>query len=725
MDTQPVSELTSPLTSSLTSSPVSPPVSPPVSSPVSKLTSGKSMTKKQKYLIIGAISIIIIIILVWYLNRSPSGPPGGSPNGPPNGPPSNQCGSNADCGNQVCSLAAKACVKCDLTTNFCTSPQICDTNTGNCGNSCSSSEQCSGKVCNSTNTCVPCDTTTNLCPAGQTCSQGVCGTPSPKKAIFYHQQWDTYGNTDNNGYLLAGATDPTTKANIATTTGRNFQISDIPDDVTDIAYAFWWVDAEGNVGSGDDGADHEKPPVVSSSAQALWPDPSALAPNSQGPKHSPNFTVYQYPVMRGSVGKDQNNPQNYGNFGAILALNAARQARGVSPLKVSLTVGGWTYSTHFSDAVKPANQQNFVNSCIAALTTWSDIFSGINFDWEYISDNGANLGSTGNTIINKWGTFKTDPNHTDPSDVDNFASFLYNLRQALNKNNLSNITIGIPVTPAPEKAQYDINRIHQLVDEIHIMSYDMHSGAFDYITGFHSNPYAVKQPSSLENPWGGSNSINLKAPTELIYPTPAYSTEDAIRYYLGLSGQVSDNPNKPGFIVNGNGDPSDPVPLPNVPASKLFLGVAFYTRGFANSNGIYQPTTCSPSTFCSVTGLPNAIYAAGANLDTNSIPYNQAVQTCGTETWGPVTNDDSTGGGTMAAYCYDSTNKMFLSFDNQASIAEKIKLVNAYNLGGIIAWDNASDLRSVAPNVPTQGVTPNTKSIPTSLTYSITNGLFG
>jgi len=517
--------------------------------------------------------------------------------------------------------------------------------------------------------------------------------------------------------LLPGARD-TTGANVATSTGRNFQISDIPDDVTDIAYAFWWVDAEGNVGSGDDGADHEKPPLAAgSSGPAMWPPPGALTPNTQPFNHSPNYTVYQYPITRGSVGPI-GSAQNYGNFGAILALNAARQARNVPKLNVSLTIGGWTYSVHFSDAVKPANQQNFINSCVTALTTWSDIFTGINFDWEYISDNGANLGSTGNSITNIYGSFTTDANHTDPADVDNFVSFLSGLRQALAKNNLSSITIGIPVTPAPEKAQYDINRIHQLVDQIHIMSYDLHSGAFDYVTGFHSNPYAVGTSSAIKGPWGGSNSIDLKAPDTQNYPTPAYSTEDAIKYYLGLSGQVSDNPAKPGFINGGSGDPTKPVPLPNVPPSKLFIGVAFYSRGFANSAGIYQPTTCTAPA-CGVTGLPQAVYASG---DSNSIPYNQVVTLCGadgaagTGGWGPILNDDASGGGTMAAYCYNSTNNLFLSFDNPASIQEKIKLVNKYNLGGVLVWDNASDLRSVNPT--------NTKSIASSLTNTITTNLF-
>ena len=48
---------------------------------------------------------------------------------------------------------------------------------------------------------------------------------------------------------------------------------------------------------------------------------------------------------------------------------------------------------------------------------------------------------------------------------------------------------------------------------------------------------------------------------------------------------------------------------------------------------------------------------------------------------------------TLGAYCLDSTNNNFLSFDNSVSINSKVELVKKYGLGGLLAWDNASDIR--------------------------------
>ena len=519
--------------------------------------------------------------------------------------------------------------------------------------------------------------------------------PIKIKSIYYHQQWDLYG-------FMWGPKDITLPhypqlGNTTNGGGRNYWISDIPDDVTDLAYAFWWVDASGNVASGDDGADHEIIPAAGSWGQS--PPINLVTPNPN-PRFAP--TGYQFPPIRGNV---------LGNFGQLIDLNTARMGRNVAPLNCALTIGGWTFSTYFSDAVSSAaNRTNFVKNCIHALNTWSDIFNGINFDWEYLTDNGNNWGYNGG--VDDSGNY-IPPNNTTSNDLNNFCLFLDELRVAINNTDptkgtvlpYKKIRIGIPVTTAPEKAQYDVNRFWQkgpnsgmpLVDEIHIMTYDYHSGGWDTQTGFHSNPLAVKNTSA--------------------YPSPYYSAEEAVKYYLGLSGQISDGtisnnpitkdtPKPPprdlsniGFITgtnvpdkNGNptilGTPVCPnqnqnkIPLPQVPASMLFVGVAFYSRGFANSKGPYTPGT----------GLPNiqAIYDTNVN-DNGTIPYYQiaTLPTLPNTTWGKIMNDPDT----LGAYCLDSTNNNFLSFDNSVSINSKVELVKKYGLGGLLAWDNASDIR--------------------------------
>ena len=57
-------------------------------------------------------------------------------------------------------------------------------------------------------------------------------TPTGKRAIYYHTSWACYG--------------------------RNYQVKDIPEDVVDIAYAFYNIDSTGRVFSGDPWADTDK-----------------------------------------------------------------------------------------------------------------------------------------------------------------------------------------------------------------------------------------------------------------------------------------------------------------------------------------------------------------------------------------------------------------------------------------------------------------------------------
>ena len=53
----------------------------------------------------------------------------------------------------------------------------------------------------------------------------IFSTPTGKRAIYYHTNWSCYG--------------------------RNFQVANIHENVTDIAYAFWNINADGTIITGD------------------------------------------------------------------------------------------------------------------------------------------------------------------------------------------------------------------------------------------------------------------------------------------------------------------------------------------------------------------------------------------------------------------------------------------------------------------------------------------
>ena len=357
-----------------------------------------------------------------------------------------------------------------------------------------------------------------------------------KRCIYYHANWSTYA--------------------------RNYQIKDIPKEVTDISYAFFNLDTQGNVTQGDSWADSEKRFSDGVEPQDSWNDPG--------------------------VGF-------YGNFGQIKKLqNSGRK------LDVSLAIGGWTWSKNFSPAVSTvATRTNFVNNIISIFKRYT-IFSGVSIDWEYVSNDGINYGSPGNIATKE--------------DSENLALFLVELRNALSANGMSKYTIAMCTIADPNKCKFDLEKIHPLLSELHIMSYDFADGNWgETITRSHCNP----RKSSFSN----------------------FSCEQAADYYLSRG----------------------------VESTKLFIGVAFYSRGYSNTEKLGGPASG---------GSPDKSW------DLGSVDYKQLPLPGATEYNDPVSK---------AAYSYDPVRKVINTYDNPVSVIEKCKIVYEKNLGGIIVWESSAD----------------------------------
>ena len=327
------------------------------------------------------------------------------------------------------------------------------------------------------------------------------------------------------------------------------------------------------------------------------------------------------------------------------------------------------------------------------MLLWSDVFNGgLNFDWEYLTNNGANYGI---------GT-----NQTSIEDCDNFASFLKNLRIALNtmpgQFGANTFKIGIPVTPSPAKAQFLVNDLNPYIDEVHIMTYDFHSGGWDTISGFHTNPCD---------------------PPQAPYPTPILSTEYAVKYFLGELD--------PSF----GPQPAANYPLPRIDPAKLFLGLAYYSRGYGNCDRPYKDLSTVPLPNLPSVHNPDDILAS----DYGVLPYKQIVNGGATDRNGttvlkPVNvqpygraNPDYTPGAqppvpfqmytdkqSQAGWFTDGEN--FYNMDNQDSIQTKCDLIKRYKLGGALVWDLSSDVPLPTP-LPSSGrlMAPSN-----SLTYVVT-----
>ena len=212
-------------------------------------------------------------------------------------------------------------------------------------------------------------------------------------------------------------------------------------------------------------------------------------------------------------------------------------------VKILVSVGGWTRGENFhAMASTPANRAIFINSVIAFLTKYPFI-DGIDLDWEYP---GVNRAADGNDSYDKGC-------QGGPEDKANFTALLKEIRAAYNANNMSNkqLTIAVSVNQETVAAGQDPAAYQQYLNNINLMSYDMH-GAFERTTNHHSAIFA--NPNDPSSPAYVKTTFNAKSAGEL-------------------------------FVSLG------------VPANKISIGSPFYSRGWGgvaagpNGNGLFQTAT--------------------------------------------------------------------------------------------------------------------------------------
>lgn len=218
----------------------------------------------------------------------------------------------------------------------------------------------------------------------------------------------------------------------------------------------------------------------------------------------------------------EGDPANFAKLNALKARNPR--------LKILLSVGGWAWSDHFSDAaLTETARETFARSAIDVLTTYA--LDGLDLDWEYPGQPGE-----GNT-------YRAEDKH-------NFTLLLKTLREHLDAQSvldgrtgadkyLLTIATGANATYL-EHTEMDVAQ--QYLDFINIMTYDF-AGSWSATTGHHTN----------------------------LYPSAAADGAPARAASTGVEEHVR----------------------AGVPARKLVLGVAFYGRSWSGvapaQNGLYQP----------------------------------------------------------------------------------------------------------------------------------------
>jgi chitinase len=217
--------------------------------------------------------------------------------------------------------------------------------------------------------------------------------------------------------------------------GRQYFVTDVPaDKLTHINYAFFNINQDGECVLGDPWADIQFP----------YPDEPADAP-------------FQ---------------------GNLLQLQLLRDAN--PNLQTLLSVGGWTWSSRFSDvALTEDSRQHFAQSCIALMTEYG--FDGMDIDWEYPVSGGLNDGR--------------------PEDTENFTLLLAEFRRQLDELGAADGYYH-PLTIAASAGEHtyshtQLDQIHQYLDWINVMAYDF-AGGWSETTNHQARLYASGNDPNAE-----------------------------------------------------------------------------------------------------------------------------------------------------------------------------------------------------------------------------------
>ncbi|MEU3602409.1 glycoside hydrolase family 18 protein [Streptomyces sp. NPDC006798] len=238
--------------------------------------------------------------------------------------------------------------------------------------------------------------------------------------------------------------------------GRDFQVKDLDTSgqaarLTHINYAFGNVSPEGKcmiqgpAGQADPWADYQRPVPAADSVDGVT---------------------------------DAWDQKLAGNFNELRELKAKHPG-----LKVMISLGGWSWSTHFSDAVLTAEKRKeFVRSCLDIYIKGNlpvdgprggdgaaaGVFDGIDLDWEWPGSSGED-----DTIYR-------------PEDKQNFTAVVREFREQLDayaksqprqkdgKRKHYELSAFVPTAPAKIDAGFEVRKLMKDFDFVNLQGYDFH-----------------------------------------------------------------------------------------------------------------------------------------------------------------------------------------------------------------------------------------------------------
>lgn len=168
-------------------------------------------------------------------------------------------------------------------------------------------------------------------------------------------------------------------------------------------------------------------------------------------------------------GREQADKENLANLNSLKSINP--------DLKILISIGGWTWSKGFSDAVLTEESRKIFTASAIDYLIRHDL-DGLDFDWEYPALPGDN-------------------NPYRPEDKENFVLMLKSVREALDSLGSINDTHYLStIASAGFKEYLDVNDLGQAqkyLDFINIMTYDYIVQFSSDTTGHHTNLFTLDQ----------------------------------------------------------------------------------------------------------------------------------------------------------------------------------------------------------------------------------------
>lgn len=315
--------------------------------------------------------------------------------------------------------------------------------------------------------------------------------------------------------------------------------------------------------------------------------------------------------------------------------------------RIKISIGGWADSTGFGDvAASESLRQSFAQRAVEIVREHD--LDGVDIDWEHPGPNRGvcECGSS--------------------ADPENHVKLLQAIRDELDSYEEQDGQ-SYHLTVANGGSDWNaalINHraVEQVVDDIYMMTYDF--------TGV----------------W--HNTAGLNAP---IYGTPDDypPSGDNQQYTLETSLEIW---KEQGYWVDWMQweDYGEPVEEP----SNLVLGIPFYGRGCIVDNGIwdsfalqdwqqgdpqYQNEVIPPGTWNDLLGDGEA--------NTGSFDFGDlAANYVGADGW-----DVNRNGQGKVPWLWNETEGIYISYDDEESVAEKVQFAKDENLGGVMFWELSQD----------------------------------